>query len=170
MGNIKKNQSGFGAVETLLILIILGVLGFTGYYLWHTKQDNHKSVATNTSTTSSTSNKSTDPYAGWKTYASKFGFSFKYPSTARVDDSTTGATAIDDTTGPNSVDVFVYADGSTEDNCPVTNPATFPDCLVKVEFTLHSDTSADGVIVNPATPQLKATAQLVIDSYQKKGA
>ncbi len=179
VGKTNTNQRGFSTVEAVLILVILGIVAFSGYFVWHARQHTVPVASKKSSTAvSSKSAKSSsvseptgvDPYVGWNTYTSKFGFSLRYPSGARVDDTTTGATTINDTTGPNSVDVFVYADGYTEANCPVTNPEQFPDCLAKVEFTLRSDTSADGVIVNSTTPQLKSKAQLVIESYKKKGA
>jgi len=37
------NQSGFGAVEAVLILIVVGLIGFMGWYVWH-----HKSTKTTT--------------------------------------------------------------------------------------------------------------------------
>ena len=51
MGKMNKNQSGFSAVEALLILIIVGILGFTGYFVWHAKQSADKSLTPNNSTT-----------------------------------------------------------------------------------------------------------------------
>lgn len=33
----KLNQNGFGAIETLLIIVIVGILGFTGWWVWNSK-------------------------------------------------------------------------------------------------------------------------------------
>jgi hypothetical protein len=46
-----SNQSGFSAVETVLILVILGILGFTGYFVWHAKQNVDKNLTSTNSTT-----------------------------------------------------------------------------------------------------------------------
>jgi uncharacterized protein (UPF0333 family) len=34
----KGNQSGFSALEGMLVLVIVVIVGFTGYYVWHSKQ------------------------------------------------------------------------------------------------------------------------------------
>lgn len=49
MSKFKPDQSGFGAIETALILIIATILGFTGWYVWHVKSsadNSHKTAAT----------------------------------------------------------------------------------------------------------------------------
>lgn len=55
MGKVKHNQSGFGAIEALLIAVIVGIIGFTGWYVWNSKQltDNTLSASTSTTTQSS---------------------------------------------------------------------------------------------------------------------
>lgn len=40
----KSNQSGFAAVEALLIVVILAIVGGTGYFVWHAKQNTDKSL------------------------------------------------------------------------------------------------------------------------------
>jgi hypothetical protein len=50
VGKFRKNQNGFSAIEAVLILVILGIVGFTGYFVWHTKQNTDKSLASNNST------------------------------------------------------------------------------------------------------------------------
>src|SRR5581483_5820286 len=86
MKSLKKNQSGFSAVEVILVVIIVGLVGFIGWYVWHNRA---MKVAPSTlsSATASTTPKTTttsptpNPYAGWKTYISlKEGLSFKYPA------------------------------------------------------------------------------------------
>ena len=34
----KSNQKGFGAIESLLVLIVILMIGFIGYYVYHTSQ------------------------------------------------------------------------------------------------------------------------------------
>src|SRR5204862_168293 len=41
---MKKNQSGFAAIEAVLILVIVGIIGGTGYFVWHAKQNADKSL------------------------------------------------------------------------------------------------------------------------------
>ncbi len=80
-----KNESGFTAVEGLLIILVLAIIGFGGYYVWHTQHKAKPGVAvTTTKSTSPTSNKSpsSSPYAGWKTYTLTLEkLTFRYPST-----------------------------------------------------------------------------------------
>jgi len=41
----KTKQSGFAAVETILVVVILAILGGTGWYVWHSKQAADKSLS-----------------------------------------------------------------------------------------------------------------------------
>ena len=85
-----NNQSGFSAVEALLILIVVGILGFTGWYVLKAKSNTDKSLNSNHSTTpviakksmtKATTPQTTDPYAGWKSYCdTATSGCFKYPS------------------------------------------------------------------------------------------
>lgn len=74
---MKKNQKGFGVVESLLIVIIVLIVGFVGYYVYHTK-NNTDSTYNNTAKNSGSL--SSNPYAGWKSYSDDF-VSLKYPGT-----------------------------------------------------------------------------------------
>ncbi len=75
MHKLKKNQSGFGGAELLLIIVIVALLGVVG---WLVYKDNHKTTPIATSKTTS----ATDPTSGWGTFTSSLGgFSFKYPTT-----------------------------------------------------------------------------------------
>jgi hypothetical protein len=47
---VTKNQRGFSAVETLIIIIVLVAIGGVGYYIWHAKQTNKGSTNTKTLT------------------------------------------------------------------------------------------------------------------------
>jgi len=48
--NKRYNNSGFSAVEALLILVVVGILGFTGWFVYHSKQAADKTL-TNTNST-----------------------------------------------------------------------------------------------------------------------
>lgn len=85
MRKLKNIETGFSAVEALLILVIIGLLGFTGWYVWHAKQSADKTLTADNSTVPSFKKKNStgapNPYAGWKSYSSTVGgYSFKYPS------------------------------------------------------------------------------------------
>ena len=75
MGNIRKNETGFSAVEVVLVLVIVSLIGVVGFMVYknHNKKTATNSVATTTTTkpTTTTQTKTTtpvpDPYAGWKT-------------------------------------------------------------------------------------------------------
>jgi Tfp pilus assembly protein PilV len=43
---MKKTQSGFALVESLLIILILVIIGFGGYYVWHTQKQTDKTLDT----------------------------------------------------------------------------------------------------------------------------
>ena len=91
---MKRDQSGFGAVEGLLMVIIVGLLGFMGWYVYHAMQNTNNTykavTATNMSTGpkfgtkaskhATTTTKPADPTAGWTIVKSPDGsFSFKAP-------------------------------------------------------------------------------------------
>jgi cytoskeletal protein RodZ len=85
--NKLKNQSGFSAVEALLVLIVIGILGFTGWFVYHAKQTSDKNYSTaNSSKTPTYKDKkttsSTDPTQGkLSSYTlSSVSASFSYPS------------------------------------------------------------------------------------------
>lgn len=87
MKKISKYQSGFSAVDGLLLLVIIGVIGFIGWYVYHAQQNANKNY-TQTSRGNPIFKKTTKkkvttaPYAGWTTYNSKDGkISLKYPKT-----------------------------------------------------------------------------------------
>ena len=84
MGRLQKNQSGFGAVEAILILVITGLIGFTGWYVYHAQQSTNKALAPDTSTSpkfknnskKSSATKTTTPIdqtVDWTSYSSKAG-------------------------------------------------------------------------------------------------
>jgi flagellar basal body-associated protein FliL len=44
MTNRRNSNSGFAALEGLLILIIIVIIGGTGYFVWHSKAQTDKSL------------------------------------------------------------------------------------------------------------------------------
>jgi len=40
----QSNQTGFAAIEAVLILVVVAILGFTGWFVWHAKQSTDKSL------------------------------------------------------------------------------------------------------------------------------
>lgn len=87
MGKLKNNQSGFSAVEALLILVIVAIVGGTGFYVYHAQQNTNKNLANDNSTAPSfkkktkSTPKTADPYAGWKTGTLQYEkASYKYPA------------------------------------------------------------------------------------------
>ena len=93
MGKL-QNQSGFSAVEGLLILVVVGILGFTGWYVLQAKSNADKSLNSNHSTAPIIKKKAAadtktpipdvtlaDP-EGWKKCEHKVEkVSFSYPAT-----------------------------------------------------------------------------------------
>lgn len=83
MNKIKNNQSGFSAVELLLILLVIAILGGVGWLFY--KHYKKAPATTTTSTTkpaeSTPASATVDPTASWTAFSSKTGkFSMKYPS------------------------------------------------------------------------------------------
>src|SRR5665213_1817337 len=73
-----KNDSGFGIVEGLLVLVVVGILGFTGWFVWHSKQAVDKTLVVNstaptfkkqtkTTTSAPTTNSSSTPESATST-------------------------------------------------------------------------------------------------------
>lgn len=83
---ISSKQNGFGAVETLLVLVAVGFISITGWYLWHTKHSADKPIAAGSSSSEKT--KTQPPTVnnkklpvGWQEYSNTtYGVRFGYPS------------------------------------------------------------------------------------------
>ena len=110
MNKLKRNESGFGAVETILAVVILCAIGAIGWYVHKslTGTNNTYNSATKTSSNSSpkfskikTTKKPdapANPYAGWKSYSNAtYGISYRYPAVW-----TTSGDVISDATTLNS--------------------------------------------------------------------
>ena len=75
MTTSKTNQSGFGAIELIIIVAVMAALGGVGFYVLHSKKAAPVSVAASTPDTSVT------VPADWKTYdLTDIGVSIKAPS------------------------------------------------------------------------------------------
>lgn len=40
-----RNESGFSAVEVLLVLVIVAILGFTGWFVWNSQKNTNKTLS-----------------------------------------------------------------------------------------------------------------------------
>lgn len=91
---MSKNQKGFSVIEGFLIFIIVAIIAGVGWYVWDSSKKtdetlkntgNSKVIPTKKKTDSS--KVTPDPYSGWKAYTnSKYGISFKYPTTWTLSD------------------------------------------------------------------------------------
>src|SRR5437588_468023 len=90
---IKRDQSGFGVIEVLFVVLVVAALAVSGFVVYqrHKPSVVKNSAATNqTQTTTQPQNTATqsaqpDPYQGWNTYndtgyAAASGISIKYPA------------------------------------------------------------------------------------------
>lgn len=84
MRKLRNNQSGFGAVEGILIVAVVVLLGVVGYMVYknHSKVTNNAVTTTsnrvNTPTPAKATTPAPDPYAGWQSYTGH-SFTVKYP-------------------------------------------------------------------------------------------
>ena len=83
-----RDQSGFSAVEAILILVVVGIIGFTGWFVYKSQSDTSKTLNTAGNSTASTTNKKspatstapTDEIATWTPYTSANStFTFRIP-------------------------------------------------------------------------------------------
>ena len=79
---IKEPAEGFATALVIMLLVIVAI-GLGGWWLTSSNKSEPSKPNTNTNNTQ----QQTDVYAGWKTYEnSKYGFSFKYPSSWKVEE------------------------------------------------------------------------------------
>jgi len=50
MKKLNRDQAGFSAVETILIIVIVAIVGFVGWFVYHSKQNSDKALDAATST------------------------------------------------------------------------------------------------------------------------
>jgi hypothetical protein len=106
MNKLSKNESGFTAVEGLLIILILAVIGGVGYMVYHNGHKTKTVSATSATTTSTVTKKATTPtstipnfpstYNGWNSYCiSSVGLCMKYPQGYNLENCTDGPSPSD---------------------------------------------------------------------------
>lgn len=77
---MKKNEKGFGLVETLLVLILITLVGFVGWSVWHSNNKSSKPVSS-VAHQSDQTNKSVDGVLLSKDY---LPFTLRYPNTWEI--------------------------------------------------------------------------------------
>lgn len=90
---LRKNQSGFGAIEAILIVVIVGIIGGAGWYVWKSQSEANNTLG-NLSSAQNDPQKAekkavptVDPTKDWVVFKSDAGkFSLKYPSSWVVAD------------------------------------------------------------------------------------
>ena len=155
-----NNESGFSAVELILVIAVIALLGVVG---WLVYKNNHKtaistalangtSVTTKTKTTS-TSATTVNPYSGWQSYTLKYEkLSFKYPANWVASD--TSSSGIDNVTFTASDGYsFGIEDGVPPGGDPINIASSSP---ISVSFIGNSDYI---VFTNPPTPVPSVVAQ-----------
>lgn len=78
---MKRAQSGFGAIEALLILILLTMVGFTGYYVYHSQKNSNSSY--NNSAQSSSSTPTSSSTTSSKFVFKELGVQFELPDSLK---------------------------------------------------------------------------------------
>jgi hypothetical protein len=87
MGEIRNNETGFSAIEVVLVLVIVALIGGVGYFVY---KNHHKATTTSvvttantkptTNTTSTKTTTTTQPSVNLTTIKASDGFSFSYPT------------------------------------------------------------------------------------------
>ena len=166
MGKLQNNQSGFSAVEAILVLVIVVAIAGVGWFVWHSKQSADKTLTTNSSTTptfkkqtKAAATQTTDPYAGWKTATStRAGFTVKYPTnwtyTAAVgDNDNVEHITIDSSHFHITIDSFMGNNGGTDATGATAN-ATCVDCISTLASKSTSISNLGKINVETVTVKL----------------
>lgn len=132
-------QSGFSAVEALLIVLVIAALATCGFVVHQRlKSTNTKSTAATSPSQSTGKQKSTtdtqpaqNVYAGWKTYTSSAdNFSIKYPPTWALDskNGSAGTVTADyaTLTSPSKTVLHMYADTGGKGGWCTPKPSDVP--------------------------------------------
>ena len=130
-----KKQAGFSAVEIVMALVIVSLIGVVS---WQAVKGHQKAVS---SVSPSPRPAQTDPYAGWKTFTSKYeaGLHFRYPSNWTTKPSSGNEDGSDgiELTSPSGLTLRVVAGidgfggGCDPDQCPYND--VFASEPLKVE-------------------------------------
>jgi len=116
--DMRNNQKGFSAVETILALTVIILIAVVGWLVY--KVDHKTSGKTSSSSVTTTT---TNPYAGWKTYSDS-NFSFRYPTTWKVVAPGDRFNSLVDIDGP-TADASYYSLGSNALSKPHLNLSLF---------------------------------------------
>lgn len=118
MGKLENNETGFGVVEIVMMIVILGLIGIVGWLVYK----NHHSSPTHAATTLSakpiTTTKTTtpSPYAGWNTYTLKLEkITFHYPSSWKLKNMSDSNNDFVILTGSNNFQMTIGAGAAVSD-------------------------------------------------------
>jgi hypothetical protein len=94
VAKLYKNETGFTAVEAVLVVVIVVLIGASGWFVYK----NHQKAAQQPAKVTASANqepvykRTTTVPASWKTYANKqYSFSFSYPPDSNVETMLAGA-------------------------------------------------------------------------------
>lgn len=178
MSKVKNRQSGFSAVEVLVVIVVIAVIAAAGVLVYKRQNPSTKSVSDKTAQSASSSDKKSQPttkpdsYAGWKTATlATTKISFKYPSTwTAKDDSMTESKDISDQvvfSGDNGfgVDLMAESTGHPSLDGPVyvyyAKPVTY---LGQKGYLDYFSVSQDDNTVDEVTLSKSATDPM--DTFQ----
>lgn len=126
MGKVRKHESGFSAVEVILVLAVVVLISAVGFMVYknYNKKTTDSSAATTTSTKATTSAGiiTSGPQSGWSTYTNNaVGFSIAYPNTVEGDSACATPSTVSSGAVPTSLiedapNYYVAAKNSTRFN------------------------------------------------------
>lgn len=128
---MKNNQSGFSALESILILVLISTISFAGWYVWRAKDATEKTLDTTNSAADKTTNQQKpDNYAGWQTATlSREKLSFKYPADWELKDTSYDNSDLVVLTGPNNFTVDISAGGLGKPNADTAQKVLFAEAV-----------------------------------------
>jgi hypothetical protein len=115
---MKLNQKGFGAIESLLVLIAITLIVGVGFYVFNANKDKKDQDKTNISTSSpsdSSEQKSVDPLAAWITFSDKDPANGAYAGAASGGDSEPLSFKYPPAWKPYAINSSVTINGSTQE-------------------------------------------------------
>lgn len=167
----KFNQRG--AIDIILILVVIIAAMAFGGFVWYQQQQAKKAYDTaglganilkhakkDTKTSTTTATTATDPYAGWKTYTSKYeGLHFKYPSTWTMVDQGSNQTMVEgadfEAPGGNQFSLFfaIYTTAGFDQNkqstkacSDVASSSTTINTKYPVKLVINKDSKQDNLL------------------------
>jgi Tfp pilus assembly protein PilE len=162
VGKLQKDETGFSAVEVVLVLVIVALIAIVGYMVYH---NHHKTTTAAVSTTAAQtstpkSTKTANPYTGWGTYTDTSGwFTLKYP-TEWSDNTVKAGTTVSE--GPNQTPTKLTANAQGNLSPTVIN-GQIGTGLLSVSTDTYTGTVQAYLAKNGAATQNK---DLTINGYQ----